>query len=151
MFIHFRRSSKPSLTTRFLDPRPSFKKPAEQAPATAALIARLVPKYLDSTAYQCVTGAIDQTSTLLKLAFDHIFYTGSGNVGRIVSKAAAEHLTPVTLELGGKSPAIVLDDADLDVTARRIIWAKFSNAGQICISCVVENLLLLLPLSPIIG
>ncbi|GAA5989670.1 hypothetical protein JCM5350_001658 [Sporobolomyces pararoseus] len=109
-------------------------KPAEQAPATAALIARLLPKYLDTTAYQCVTGAIDQTSTLLKLQFDHIFYTGSGNVGRIVSKAAAEHLTPVTLELGGKSPAIVLDDADLDVTARRIIWAKFSNAGQICIS-----------------
>lgn len=70
----------------------------------------------------------------MKLQFDHIFYTGSGNVGRIVSKAAAEHLTPVTLELGGKSPAIVLDDADLDVAARRIIWAKFSNAGQICIS-----------------
>ncbi|GAA5912424.1 hexadecenal dehydrogenase [Sporobolomyces salmoneus] len=109
-------------------------KPAEQAPATAALIARLIPQYLDTSAYRCVTGAIDQTSTLLKLQFDHIFYTGSGNVGRIVSKAAAEHLTPVTLELGGKSPAIVLDDADLDVSARRIIWAKFSNAGQICIS-----------------
>ncbi|GAA5822468.1 hypothetical protein JCM10212_000551 [Sporobolomyces blumeae] len=109
-------------------------KPAEQAPAVAALIARLLPKYLDPSAYACVTGAIDQSTALLKLQFDHIFYTGSGNVGRIVSEAAAKHLTPVTLELGGKSPAFVLDDADLDVTARRIIWAKFSNAGQICIS-----------------
>ncbi|GAA5840296.1 hypothetical protein JCM5353_002815 [Sporobolomyces roseus] len=109
-------------------------KPAEQAPACAALISRLLPKYLDPQSFICITGAIDQTSSLLKLQFDHIFYTGSGNVGKIVSKAAAEHLTPVTLELGGKSPAIVLDDADLDVAARRIVWAKFSNAGQICIS-----------------
>ncbi|GAA5898889.1 hypothetical protein JCM5296_004411 [Sporobolomyces johnsonii] len=109
-------------------------KPAEQAPATAALFASLLPKYLDPTAFICITGAIDQATALLKLKFDHIFYTGSGNIGKIVARAAAEHLTPVTLELGGKSPAVVLDDANLEVSARRIIWAKFSNAGQICIS-----------------
>lgn len=121
----------PFKLTLFLFPSISFHQPAEQAPSCAALIARLLPKYLDPQSYICITGAIDQTSQLLKLQFDHIFYTGSGNVGKIVSKAAAEHLTPVTLELGGKSPAIVLDDADLDVAARRIIWAKFSNAGQV--------------------
>ncbi|BGP39510.1 Hexadecenal dehydrogenase [Rhodotorula kratochvilovae] len=109
-------------------------KPAEQAPATAALIATLLPKYLDPTAFICILGAVPQATALLKLRFDHIFYTGSGGVGRIVAKAAAEHLTPVTLELGGKSPAVVLDDADVEVVARRIVWAKFVNAGQICIS-----------------
>ncbi|GAA6056638.1 hypothetical protein JCM3770_006323 [Rhodotorula araucariae] len=109
-------------------------KPAEQAPATAALIASLLPKYLDPTAFICILGAVPQATALLKLRFDHIFYTGSGGVGRIVAKAAAEHLTPVTLELGGKSPAVVLDDADVEVVARRIVWAKFVNAGQICIS-----------------
>ncbi|GAA5905142.1 hypothetical protein JCM8208_000292 [Rhodotorula glutinis] len=109
-------------------------KPAEQSPATAALIASLLPKYLDQSAFICVLGAVPQATALLKLRYDHIFYTGSGGVGRIVAKAAAEHLTPVTLELGGKSPAVVLDDANIDVVARRIIWAKFVNAGQICIS-----------------
>ena len=66
--------------------------------------------------------------------FDHIFYTGNGAVGRIVMAAAAEHLTPVTLELGGKSPAIVAADADVDVAARRIAWGKFINAGQTCVA-----------------
>ncbi|GAA5941769.1 hypothetical protein JCM3775_000098 [Rhodotorula graminis] len=109
-------------------------KPAEQSPATAALIASLLPKYLDPSAFICILGAVPQATALLKLRYDHVFYTGSGGVGRIVAKAAAEHLTPVTLELGGKSPAVVLDDANVDVVARRIIWAKFVNAGQICIS-----------------
>ncbi|GAA6008463.1 hexadecenal dehydrogenase [Rhodotorula paludigena] len=109
-------------------------KPAEQAPHTSDLLASLLPKYLDPTSFICVTGGLEQSSALLKLRFDHVFYTGSGNVGRIVAKAAAEHLTPVTLELGGKSPAIVLEDANLDVVAKRIVWAKFVNAGQICIS-----------------
>lgn len=109
----------------------SHLQPAEQSPATAALIASLLPKYLDSSAFICVLGAIPQATALLKLRYDHIFYTGSGGVGRIVAKAAAEHLTPVTLELGGKSPAVVLDDANVDVVARRIIWAKFVNAGQV--------------------
>jgi aldehyde dehydrogenase (NAD+) len=64
------------------------------------------------------------------LPFDHILYTGGGNVGRIVMRAAAEHLTPVTLELGGKSPCVVLPDADLEVAAMRIAWGKYTNAGQ---------------------
>ncbi|GAA5863483.1 hypothetical protein JCM3774_005309 [Rhodotorula dairenensis] len=109
-------------------------KPAEQAPHTAALIARLLPQYLDPSAFIPVLGAIDQATALLKLKFDHIFYTGSGGIAKIVARAAAEHLTPLTLELGGKSPAVVFDDADIDTIARRIMWAKYTNAGQICIS-----------------
>ncbi|KWU41154.1 aldehyde dehydrogenase [Rhodotorula sp. JG-1b] len=109
-------------------------KPAEQAPHTAALIAHLLPQYLDSSAYLPVLGAIDQATAVLKLKFDHIFYTGSGGIAKIIARAAAEHLTPLTLELGGKSPAVVFDDADIDTIARRIVWAKYTNAGQICIS-----------------
>ncbi|GAA5990771.1 hypothetical protein JCM10908_000008 [Rhodotorula pacifica] len=109
-------------------------KPAEQAPHTAALINHLLPQYLDTSAYIPVLGAIDQATALLKLKFDHIFYTGSGGIAKIIARAAAEHLTPCTLELGGKSPAVVFDDADIETIARRIMWAKFTNAGQICIS-----------------
>lgn len=105
--------------------------PAEQAPHTAALIARLLPQYLDSAAYLPVLGAIDQATAVLKLKFDHIFYTGSGGIAKIIARAAAEHLTPLTLELGGKSPAVVFDDADIDTIARRIMWAKYTNAGQV--------------------
>ncbi|POY72202.1 hypothetical protein BMF94_4778 [Rhodotorula taiwanensis] len=109
-------------------------KPAEQAPHTARLITDLLPVYLDSSAFIPVLGAIDQATALLKLKFDHIFYTGSGGIAKIIARAAAEHLTPLTLELGGKSPAVVFDDANIDVIARRIMWAKYTNAGQICIS-----------------
>ncbi|KAK4700714.1 hypothetical protein P7C70_g5527, partial [Phenoliferia sp. Uapishka_3] len=109
---------------------PALLKPAEQNPAVATLIAQLVPKYLDPKSYKVINGAIDETTELLKLKFDHIFYTGSGTVGKIVAKAAAEHLTPVTLELGGKSPALVFDDADVKTIARRIIWGKYLNSGQ---------------------
>lgn len=109
-------------------------KPSELAPATASELARLLPDYLDSAAVQVVTGGADVAQQLLSERFDHIMYTGGGRVGKIVMKAAAEYLTPVTLELGGKSPAVVLADADLAVTARRIAWGKWINAGQTCIA-----------------
>ena len=109
-------------------------KPSEVAPATSRAIARLVPAYLDPTAVHVVEGGIPETSALLAERFDHIFYTGNGAVGRIVLEAAAKHLTPVTLELGGKSPTYVADDADLEVAARRIVWGKFTNAGQTCVA-----------------
>ncbi len=109
-------------------------KPSELAPATSRLIAELVPEYLDNDCVRVVEGAIPETTALLELPFDHILYTGNGTVGRIVMAAAAKNLTPVTLELGGKSPCIVLPDADLEVAARRIAWGKFTNAGQTCIA-----------------
>ncbi len=109
-------------------------KPSEVTPTVARLIAELVPSYFDSSIVSVVTGAVDETTALLAERFDHIFYTGNGKVGRIVMRAAAEHLTPVTLELGGKSPAIVAADADIDVAAKRIGWAKFLNAGQTCVA-----------------
>lgn len=107
-------------------------KPSELAPATSALLARRVPEYLDPECINIVTGGVAETSALLELPFDHILYTGGGNVGRIVMAAAAKNLTPVTLELGGKSPCVVLPDANLEATARRIVWGKFTNAGQTC-------------------
>jgi len=109
-------------------------KPSELAPATSAVIAKCVAEYLDTTAVQVVEGGVAETTELLEQAFDHILYTGGGKVARIVMSAAAKNLTPVTLELGGKSPCVVLPDADLDVTARRIVWGKFTNAGQTCIA-----------------
>lgn len=109
-------------------------KPSEIASATAHLLAELVPEYLDADAVQVVEGAVEETTELLKQRFDHILYTGGGAVGRIVMRAASEHLTPVTLELGGKSPCLVDDQADLDSAARRIVWGKCLNAGQTCIA-----------------
>ncbi|WP_420842435.1 aldehyde dehydrogenase family protein [Glycomyces paridis] len=109
-------------------------KPSEAAGATAALLERLIGKYLDPEAVAVVQGGPSATSALLAERVDHIFFTGSARVGRIVAKAAAEHLTPVTLELGGKSPAIVEPGADLATAARRIAWGKFMNAGQTCIA-----------------
>ncbi|KAK4055969.1 Hexadecenal dehydrogenase [Microbotryomycetes sp. JL221] len=113
---------------------PAVLKPSEVAANTAAVMAQLLPKYLDPTAYKCVTGGVETSTALLKLNWDHIFYTGSGSIGRIVARAASEFLTPVTLELGGKSPSIVFDDADVKVAGRRIAWGKFTNSGQICIA-----------------
>jgi len=81
-----------------------------------------------------VEGAIDETTALLAQRWDHVFYTGSGQVGRVVMRAAAEHLTPVTLELGGKSPVVVDRSANLTVAAKRIAWGKYLNAGQTCIA-----------------
>ena len=109
-------------------------KPSELAPATSEVIARRVPEYLDSDCVKIVEGAVPETTALLELPWDHILYTGGGNVGRIVMAAAAKHLTPVTLELGGKCPCVVMPDADLLTTARRIAWGKFTNAGQTCIA-----------------
>ncbi len=107
-------------------------KPSELASATSALLAKLVPEYLDPDCIRVVEGAVTETTALLDQPFDHILYTGGGNVGRIVMAAAAKHLTPVTLELGGKNPCVVMPDADLKTTARRIAWGKFTNAGQTC-------------------
>lgn len=109
-------------------------KPSELAPATSALLAELVALHLDGRAIAVVQGGVDVTTELLAQRFDHIFYTGNGAVGRIVMKAAAEHLTPVTLELGGKSPVYVDDTVDLAAAARRIAWGKFMNAGQTCVA-----------------
>ncbi|MFF3965887.1 aldehyde dehydrogenase family protein [Streptomyces griseorubiginosus] len=109
-------------------------KPSELAPATSSAIARLVPAYLDTDAVAVVEGGVPETTALLAERFDHIFYTGNGTVGRIVLRAAAEHLTPVTLELGGKSPAFVDRDADLAVVADRLVRGKFLNAGQTCVA-----------------
>jgi len=109
-------------------------KPSEISSHTSALLARLVPRYMDSRAVTIVEGGVPETTELLRQRFDHIFYTGNGTVGRIVMSHAANHLTPVTLELGGKSPAIVDSSARLAVTARRIAWGKWLNAGQTCVA-----------------
>jgi aldehyde dehydrogenase (NAD+) len=109
-------------------------KPSEVAEHTSHLLAELIPRYLDAECVAVVEGGVDETTALLDERFDHVFYTGNGAVGRVVMAAAAKHLTPVTLELGGKSPCIVAADARLDVAARRIAWGKFLNAGQTCIA-----------------
>ncbi|WP_374945431.1 aldehyde dehydrogenase family protein [Agreia sp.] len=109
-------------------------KPSELAPATSAVFARLLPRYLDESAVVVLEGAVDETTELLAQRFDHIFYTGNSRVARIVAAAAAKNLTPVTLELGGKSPAYVDDSVDIDAAAKRIAWGKFLNAGQTCVA-----------------
>ncbi|WP_062202855.1 aldehyde dehydrogenase family protein [Demequina salsinemoris] len=109
-------------------------KPSELAPATSAVMARLVPKYLDSRAVTVVEGGVPETTALLEERWDHVFYTGNGTVGRIVMAAAARHLTPVTLELGGKSPVWVDPSANLDEAARWLTWGKFLNTGQTCVA-----------------
>lgn len=109
-------------------------KPSEVSAATSAVLARLVPKYLDQSAITLVEGGVPETTDLLGQRFDHIFYTGNGTVGRIVMAAAANHLTPVTLELGGKSPVIIDESANVKVAARRIAWGKWLNAGQTCVA-----------------
>jgi aldehyde dehydrogenase (NAD+) len=109
-------------------------KPSELAPQTSALMARLFPKYLDTRAIALVEGAVEETTELLACRWDHIFYTGNGAVGRIVLAAAAQHLTPATLELGGKSPVWVDETADIDRAASWLAWAKYFNAGQTCVA-----------------
>lgn len=109
-------------------------KPSEIASATGALVAELLPGYLDPAAVAVVEGGAEVTTALLRERFDHIFFTGSEAVGRIVAEAAAKTLTPVTLELGGKSPVYVDATVDLTVAARRIMWGKLLNAGQTCVA-----------------
>ncbi len=117
-------------------------KPSEHAPQTAALLARLLPLAFPPEVVQVVVGDGAVAAQLLEQRFDHIFFTGGSRVGRLVMAAAAKHLTPVSLELGGKSPAIVLGDANLTVTARRLVWGKGLNAGQ---TCVAPDHLLVVP------
>ena len=108
-------------------------KPSENAPAVAMVLEKVVAA-LDSDCYGCVQGGISQSTALLDQKWDKIFYTGSSGVGKIIAKKAAETLTPVTLELGGRNPAIVTRNADIRLAARRLLWGKFFNAGQVCIS-----------------
>ncbi|MFJ6617870.1 aldehyde dehydrogenase family protein [Kitasatospora sp. NPDC091335] len=109
-------------------------KPSELAPASSALLARLLPRYVDPAAVTVLEGGRETATALLAERFDHVFYTGNADVGRVVMRAAAEHLTPVTLELGGKSPVFVDRDVDPEVVAARVARAKFSNAGQTCVA-----------------
>lgn len=109
-------------------------KPSEIAVATSKLISELIPKYLDQRSYSVVTGGVPETTELLKQKFNYIFYTGSSSIGKIVHKAAAEHLTPTTLELGGKSPVILDKSSNIERAVTRIMWGKCYNAGQSCIA-----------------
>lgn len=109
-------------------------KPSETAPAAAAVVQRIVEQALDPLSYSVVQGAIPETTALLEEKWDKIFYTGGQVVGKIISKKAAETLTPVTLELGGLNPAIVTKNANIHLAARRLAWAKTVNVGQVCIS-----------------
>lgn len=109
-------------------------KPSELTPATSALLARLIPQYLDADAVAVVEGAAETTQQLLSLGFDHVLFTGGTGIGSKVMAGAAATLTPVTLELGGKSPVIVASDADLEVAARRIAWGRLLNSGQTCVA-----------------
>ena len=109
-------------------------KPSEHAPAVAALLADLLPRYVDRDAVAVVTGGPEETQELLAQGLDHAFFTGSPEVGALVMAAAAPTLTPVTLELGGKSPVIVAADADVAVAAKRIAWTKLMNSGQTCVA-----------------
>ena len=109
-------------------------KPSEVAPASSALMAELVPRYLDSGAVVVIEGDGAVSQELIAQRFDKLCFTGGTDIGRKVYEGAAPHLTPVTLELGGKSPVIVSHDADIDVAAKRIAWTKLMNSGQICIA-----------------
>ncbi|XP_068620033.1 aldehyde dehydrogenase, dimeric NADP-preferring isoform X3 [Battus philenor] len=109
-------------------------KPSELSEACAKFVAEMVPKYLDNDAVKVVEGGADVATELLKQRFDYIFYTGGTNVGKLVYAAATKHLTPVTLELGGKSPVYIDSTADIAITAKRVLWGKFINAGQTCIA-----------------
>ena len=112
----------------------AIMKPSEITSHTSAALARILPRYLDSEAFAVVEGGIPETTELLEQPFDHILYTGNERVARVVMAAAAKHLTPVTLELGGKSPCLIDKSADIEVAASRIAWGKFINAGQTCVA-----------------
>ncbi len=109
-------------------------KPSELASNTSSAMARIINDAFPPEYIHVIEGGVDETSVLLEQRFDKIFFTGSTRVGRIVYRAAAEHLTPVTLELGGKGPAIVNDDCNLEQSVKRLVWAKYLNAGQVCIA-----------------
>jgi len=109
-------------------------KPSEIAESTALVIEKIINSSFEKKYIHVAAGGVDVSQTLLKFKFDHIFFTGSPRVGKIVMQSAAEQMVPVTLELGGKSPCIVDETAPLKLTARRIVWGKFLNAGQTCIA-----------------
>jgi aldehyde dehydrogenase (NAD+) len=109
-------------------------KPSESAPNTSRILSKMIAEYFDPAYIAVVEGGVETSQKLLAEKFDHIFFTGGTTVGKIVMEAAAKHLTPVTLELGGKSPCIVDIDINIEATAKRITWGKFINAGQTCIA-----------------
>lgn len=109
-------------------------KPSELTPRCSAVLRELIPKYLSSDIVQIFEGGVEVSQQLLSMKWDFIFFTGSTQVGKIIATAAAKHLTPVVLELGGKSPCIVDSNADLTVSARRILWGKLLNSGQTCVA-----------------
>jgi len=109
-------------------------KPSELTPKTSEIIAKIIKKVFDKKHVKVIEGGIEVSQQLLLERWDYIFFTGSVAVGKIVAKAAAENLTPVTLELGGKSPCIIDETANLKLAAKRIVWGKFVNAGQTCIA-----------------
>lgn len=109
-------------------------KPSEVSPATATVLEQILPKYLDNDCVKIINGGVPETTALLAERFDFIFYTGSTQVGKIVMQAASKYLTPVCLELGGKSPVFVDRNCDLTAVANRILWGKTCNSGQICIA-----------------
>lgn len=126
-------------------------KPSELSQNSAQLLEKLWPKYFDSASIALINGGVEETTAMLKMRFDYIFYTGSTAVGKIIMKAASEYLTPVTLECGGKSPTYVDTSADLNLAAKRILWGKLANAGQTCIApdyilCTKETQEKLIPL-----
>ncbi|KAI0383206.1 aldehyde dehydrogenase [Hypomontagnella monticulosa] len=109
-------------------------KPSENAPASAMVLKEVIENYLDPSSFFVVNGAVPETTALLDEKWDKIFYTGNGAVARIISKKAAETLTPVVLELGGKNPSFISKSTDLALAARRLMWGKTINAGQVCLS-----------------
>lgn len=109
-------------------------KPSELTPNTSSVLAELIAQYFDPQYVAVVNGGVEVSTSLLELNFDYIFFTGSTRVGKIIMQSAAKRLTPVTLELGGKSPCIIDETADLEISAKRIVWGKFVNAGQTCVA-----------------
>ncbi|XP_059498786.1 aldehyde dehydrogenase family 3 member B1 [Stegostoma tigrinum] len=108
-------------------------KPSEVSVNTAALLSKLIPQYLDKDCFAVFNGGPVETRKLLQYKFDYIFYTGNSAVGKVIMKAAAEHLTPITLELGGKNPCYVDQSFNLESTVQRLVWGRFFNSGQCCI------------------
>lgn len=109
-------------------------KPSELTPKTSAVIRKIIEKIFHINHVECIEGGLEVSQKLLAERWDYIFFTGSPTVGKIIAKAAAENLTPVTLELGGKNPCIIDETANLKLAAKRIVWGKFINAGQTCIA-----------------
>lgn len=126
--------SLPPLVSALAAGNVAIVKPSEVAPATSAMLARLLPLYVDPEAVVVVEGDAEVTQELLAQGLDQVLFTGGTEIGRKIMAGAAPHLTPVLLELGGKSPVVVASDADLEVVARRVVWTKLLNSGQMCLA-----------------